>query len=117
MPKRRELPDLTRLVDDQEGVVNISTTQAPRRTGTAPQVPGMEDEEVLEFFRRFIRASSRPKALRGALARLGIHHQRGRLHPHLTRTSSSADEINVRFTDKREFKQGNRRRPAHRHPR
>src|SRR5512145_2970525 len=51
----RELPDFTRLVDDQgNAVVNISTTQAPRRSGATPQVPGMEDEEVLEFFRRFI---------------------------------------------------------------
>ena len=44
----RELPDFTRLVDDQgNAVVNISTTQAPRRTSAAPQVPGMEDEEML----------------------------------------------------------------------
>src|SRR5512145_2680593 len=51
----RELRDFTRLVDDQgNAVVNISTTQAVRRSGAAPQVPGIEDEEVLEFFRRFI---------------------------------------------------------------
>ncbi|MBW3535624.1 MAG: trypsin-like peptidase domain-containing protein [Gemmatimonadetes bacterium] len=49
------LPDFTRLVDEQgSSVVNISTTQAPRRASAAPQVPGIEDEEVLEFFRRFI---------------------------------------------------------------
>src|SRR5207249_12297459 len=52
---QRDLPDFTRLVEDQgNAVVNISTTQAVRRTGALPQVPGMEDEEVLEFFRRFI---------------------------------------------------------------
>src|SRR5258706_14847290 len=53
---QRELPDFTRLVEEQgNAVVNISTTQAVRRTtGALPQVPGMEDEEVLEFFRRFI---------------------------------------------------------------
>ena len=46
----RELPDFTRLVDDQgNAVVNISTTQAVRRSGAVPQVPGMEDEEVLEL--------------------------------------------------------------------
>jgi serine protease Do len=53
----RDLPDFTRLVEEQgNAVVNISTTQAPRRptAGAVPQVPGMEDEEVLEFFRRFI---------------------------------------------------------------
>src|SRR5947199_9809790 len=49
------LPDFTRLVEEQgNAVVNISTTQAVRRTGALPQVPGIEDEEVLEFFRRFI---------------------------------------------------------------
>src|SRR5438309_10641628 len=49
------LPDFTRLVEEQgSAVVNISTTQAVRRTAALPQVPGMEDEEVLEFFRRFI---------------------------------------------------------------
>src|SRR5256885_10026445 len=52
---QRELPDFTRLVEDQgNAVVNISTTQAVRRSAALPQVPGMEDEEVLEFFRRFI---------------------------------------------------------------
>src|SRR5882724_1718788 len=48
------LPDFTRLVDEQgNAVVNISTTQAVRRSNL-PQVPGMEDEEIQEFFRRFI---------------------------------------------------------------
>src|SRR5258706_9824769 len=52
----RELRDFTALVEEQgNAVVNISRTQAVRRpTGALPQVPGMEDEEVLEFFRRFI---------------------------------------------------------------
>ena len=50
----RDLPDFTRLVEEQGGaVVNISTTQAVRRAAV-PQVPGVEDEEMLEFFRRFI---------------------------------------------------------------
>ena len=60
LAQARELPDFTRLVEEQgNAVVNISTTQAVRRPtaqapGAIPQVPGMEDEEVLEFFRRFI---------------------------------------------------------------
>jgi serine protease Do len=50
----RELPDFTRLVEEQgNSVVNISTTQAVRRSAL-PQVPGMEDDEVMEFFRRFV---------------------------------------------------------------
>src|ERR1041384_6081404 len=53
--QQRELPDFTRLVEEQgNAVVNISTTQAVRRSAALPQVPGIEDEEVLEFFRRFI---------------------------------------------------------------
>src|SRR5436190_21399494 len=52
---QRDLPDFTRVVEEQgNAVVNISTTQAVRRSAGLPQVPGMEDEEVLEFFRRFI---------------------------------------------------------------
>ena len=50
----RDLPDFTRLVEEQGGaVVNISTTQAVRRAAL-PQVPGMDDDEVMEFFRRFV---------------------------------------------------------------
>src|SRR5258708_36773812 len=52
---QRELPDFTRLVEEQgNAVVNISTTQAGRRTtGALPPGPGMEAEEGLEFFRPF----------------------------------------------------------------
>src|SRR5258706_360334 len=51
----RELPDFVKLVEEQgAAVVNISTTQAVRRTAAVPQLPGIEDEEVQEFFRRFI---------------------------------------------------------------
>src|SRR5687768_5413570 len=103
----RELPDFTRLVDDQgNAVVNISTTQAPRRTGTAPQVPGMEDEEVLEFFRRFIPRQQPGPGARPEARSLGsgfIISADGYIltNAHVV---DGADEINVRFTDKREFK-------------
>ncbi len=104
----RELPDFTRLVDDQgNAVVNISTTQAVRRSGAAPQVPGMEDEEVLEFFRRFIpRQQPGPQAPRPESRSLGsgfIISADGYIltNAHVV---DGADEINVRFTDKREFK-------------
>ena len=51
----RELPDFTRLVEEQgAAVVNISTTQSARRQVTVPQIPGLESEEGQEFFRRFI---------------------------------------------------------------
>ena len=106
----RELPDFTRLVDDQgNAVVNISTTQAVRRSGATPQVPGIEDEEVLEFFRRFIprqqpgpgQGPRQPEAR--SLGSGFIISADGYIltNAHVV---EGADEINVRFTDKREFK-------------
>src|SRR5688500_17031492 len=103
----RELPDFTRLVDDQgNAVVNISTTQAPRRSGATPQVAGMEDEEVLEFFRRFIPRQQPGPGARPEARSLGsgfIISADGYIltNAHVV---DGADEINVRFTDKREFK-------------
>jgi serine protease Do len=103
----RELPDFTRLVDDQgNAVVNISTTQAVRRSG-APGVPGIEDEEVLEFFRRFVPRQQPGPAPRQPEARsLGsgfIISADGYILTN-AHVIDGADEINVRFTDKREFK-------------
>jgi serine protease Do len=104
----RELPDFTRLVDDQgNAVVNISTTQAVRRGGGAvPPVPGIEDEEVLEFFRRFIPRQQPGPSPRPEARSLGsgfIISADGYIltNAHVV---DGADEINVRFTDKREFK-------------
>jgi serine protease Do len=103
----RELPDFTRLVEEQgNSVVNISTTQAPRRAA-APQVPGIEDEEVLEFFRRFIPRQQPPgPGNRPESRSLGsgfIISADGYIltNAHVV---EGGDEINVRFTDKREFK-------------
>jgi serine protease Do len=103
------LPDFTRLIDEQgNAVVNISTTQAPRRTGAVPQVPGIEDEEVLEFFRRFIprQQPGQPGPRQPEARSLGsgfIISADGYIltNAHVV---DGADEINVRFTDKREFK-------------
>jgi serine protease Do len=107
----RELPDFTRLVEDHgSAVVNISTTQAVRRTNV-PQLPNIEDEEVLEFFRRFIprqpgqpgpgQGPGRPEAR--SLGSGFIISADGYIltNAHVV---EGADEITVRFTDKRDFK-------------
>jgi serine protease Do len=105
----RELPDFTRLVDEQgNAVVNISTTQAVRRSGAVPQVPGIEDEEVLEFFRRFIPRQQpgpqpRDRSESRSLGSGFIVSADGYIHTN-AHVDEGADEINVRFTDKREFK-------------
>ena len=107
---QRDLPDFTRVVEDQgNAVVNISTTQAVRRAAV-PQVPGVEDEEMLEFFRRFIprqqpgqpgQGPRQPEAR--SLGSGFIISADGYIltNAHVV---DGADEINVRFTDKREFK-------------
>src|SRR5438874_2266631 len=113
---QRDLPDFTRVVEEQgNAVVNISTTQAVRRSAALPQVPGIEDEEVLEFFRRFIPRQPGPgqpgqpgqgPAPRAESRSLGsgfVISQDGYVltNAHVV---EGADEITVRFTDKREFK-------------
>jgi len=103
----RELPDFTRLVEEQgAAVVNISTTQAARRSAI-PQVPGTDDDEVLEFFRRFIPRQPGPgqgprpesRSLGSGFIISGDGYILTNAH-----VVDSADEITVRFTDKREFK-------------
>lgn len=99
----RELPDFTRLVVQQgPAVVNISTTQTMRRS-SLPQFPGIEDDEMLEFFRRFIpRIPNVPHeshSLGSGFVISGDGYILTNAH-----VIEGADEINVRLTDKREFK-------------
>src|SRR5438552_7724327 len=108
------LPDFTRLVEEQGStVVNISTTQAVRRTSALPQIPGMEDDEIQEFFRRFIPRQQPgvpgpgqgpgPRSERRSLGAGVILSADGYIMTN-AHVLEGADEINVRFTDKREFK-------------
>jgi len=101
----RDLPDFTRLVEEQgSAVVNISTTQAPRRAST-PQLPNIEDEEMLEFFRRFIprQPAPGPGPESRSLGSGFIISADGYIltNAHVV---DAADEIDVRLTDKREYK-------------
>ena len=102
----RELPDFTRLVEEQgAAVVNISTTQAARRVAV-PRMPNMEDEEVLEFFRRFIPRQQPGPGPRPESRSLGSGFLISADGYILTNAHviDSADEINVKLTDKREYK-------------
>ena len=105
----RELPDFVKLVEDQGGaVVNISTTQAVRRPANLPQIPGVEDEEVQEFFRRFIprqqpgpQQGPRPESR--SLGSGFIIAADGYILTN-AHVIEGADEVTVKLTDKREYK-------------
>ena len=105
----RELPDFVRLVEEQGGaVVNISTTLALRRPTSLPQIPGIEDEEVQEFFRRFIprqqpgpQPGPRPESR--SLGSGFVISADGYILTN-AHVINSAEEITVKLTDKREYK-------------
>jgi serine protease Do len=105
----RGLPDFTQIVESQgTAVVNISSTQVRQRRAQ-PQVPQLdEDDPFYEFFRRFVpRGPQGPQGPRefesSSLGSGFVISGDGYIltNAHVV---EAADEITVKFNDKREYK-------------
>jgi serine protease Do len=106
----RELPDFTQIVEQQgAAVVNISTTQQRQRRAQ-PQVPQLdEDDPMYEFFRRFIprgpqQGPQTPREPESSSLGSGFVVSADGYILTNAHVVDSADEITVKFNDKREFK-------------
>jgi serine protease Do len=104
----RELPDFTGLVEKEgAAVVNISTVQASTMTSNQP-FPGMpnipEDDPFFEFFRRHMQPYGAPRDFESKSLGSGFIISSDGYILTNTHLVDSADEINVKLTDKREFR-------------
>jgi serine protease Do len=102
----RDLPDFTQIVETQGAtVVNISTTQQRQRRAQ-PQLPQLdEDDPMYEFFRRFIpRGPQGPREFESSSLGSGFVVSPDGYILTNAHVVEQADEITVKFNDKREFK-------------
>lgn len=100
----KELPDFTELVEQQGAtVVNISTTKIVRHSQGIPGMPNLpKNDPFYDFFKRF--APSVPQEREAQSLGSGfIISEDGYIMTN-AHVVNSADAINVRLTDKREFK-------------
>jgi serine protease Do len=104
--QNRELPDFTQIVESQgAAVVNISTTQQRQRRAQ-PQIPQLdEDDPMYEFFRRFVpRSPQAPREFESNSLGSGFVVSADGYILTNAHVVDQADEITVKFNDKREFK-------------
>jgi serine protease Do len=102
-----DLPNFTELVEREgHAVVNISTVQAPSMGSRA--MPGMpnipEDDPFFEFFRRYAPPHGMPKDFESKSLGSGFIISSDGYILTNTHLVDAADEINVKLTDKREFR-------------
>ncbi|MDE2367275.1 MAG: trypsin-like peptidase domain-containing protein, partial [Betaproteobacteria bacterium] len=101
-----QLPDFTELVEKQgPAVVNISTVQTPSNIGNraSPGMPNIpEDDPLFEFFRRYMQPYGAPRDFESKSLGSGFIISSDGYILTNTHLVDSADEINVKLTDKRE---------------
>jgi len=103
----RDLPDFTELAEKQgPAVVNVSTTQIVRGQGFAHPSPFDEDDPAFEFFHRFMPRQNpgMPREFRSQSLGSGFIVSPDGYVLTNAHVVDGADEVQVRLTDKREFK-------------
>jgi serine protease Do len=103
-----QLPDFTELVEKQgPAVVNISTVQTPSAAGNRafPGMPNIpEDDPFFDFFRRYMPPHGAPRDFESKSLGSGFIISSDGYILTNTHLVDTADEINVKLTDKREFR-------------